>query len=144
MTASSADRVEELTGYRPETVIVQEDEAHLFYETLALSRREVQREIIQMVLAAHKVWPAPTSIVVSVMRRARAGGSVCRVGSLPFHNEIVTVRASAANVEEYGTSDVQTLWELCVFTRWIFHDTSHRDLRFLRYPYLLRDGGTRE
>ena len=141
MTRSGVDRVEELTGYRPLTVIIQADEAHLFYETLVLSRRELQEEIIRILVAAHEAWPAATAIVISVMRRAKAGGSVCRADSRQFHNEVVTARASRADIEEYGHEDARALWEQCIFTRWVFYATDHRDLRFLRYPYLPRNGG---
>lgn len=141
MTTSGVDRVEELTGYRPLTVIVQADQVHMFYETLALSRREMQEEIVHMLVAAHQAWPASTAIVISVMRRAKAGGSVCRADSLQFNNEVVTATASRADIEEYGRDNARALWEQCIFTRWIFHGTDRRDLRFLRYPYLPRDGG---
>ncbi len=140
MKRADVDLMVELTGYRPLTAIIEPGVTHLFYETLALSRRELQGELIGVLLAAHDAWPDTAVIVVSVMRRASGGSSTYPVDSLPFRNEVVTARVPNADIAEHG-ADARALWELCIFTRWVFRSTDDRDLRFLRYPYVGGRGG---
>jgi hypothetical protein len=126
------------------TCIDTGEELHLFYESHAGSRRELQAELLRVYeVVAEAVGLGPDTYIVTASRPSRVSGTSGSMYSDAFSSEIATAWLSRAYVESLATGTGLALcWLATALTRWVYDDGIFRkSLLLVDMPYL---GGTAE
>lgn len=138
--ASLSAAVREACGGKLRTCLDTGNELHVFFESHAVSRRELQMELLHLLAAsAGSLSEKRDLYALSAFRQASIAGGLGNIHSDAYTSELLTAWVPS----EYAVSvaaggDRAMCWDATALSRWICRaeDLLHKSLLLIDLPYL--------